>query len=169
MSKASWLTMLAVLVGAVMLAALPASSPGGIEGLDLGQGDDPPQQDTTYINVNEVSNPCVWARAPVNDPGFRRPEIENTVAGEDIDVLVSDELEITTQEVQTLAGILDVDESNYFDSQEKDLGSDELPPGEYELEWDGRDNRGERVAAGVYFYSISAPGDVVQKKMVVLR
>lgn len=51
----------------------------------------------------------------------------------------------------------------------RDLGHDDLPPGVYELEWDGRDGRGNRVAAGVYFYSIETGEQSVQKKLVLLR
>jgi hypothetical protein len=51
----------------------------------------------------------------------------------------------------------------------RDLGRDELPAGVYELEWDGRDGRGEQVAAGVYFYSITTPTDAVERKVVLLR
>jgi hypothetical protein len=51
----------------------------------------------------------------------------------------------------------------------RDLGHDDLSPGVYELEWDGRDARGNRVAAGVYFYSIETGEQSVQKKLVLLR
>lgn len=51
----------------------------------------------------------------------------------------------------------------------RDLGHDDLPPGIYELEWDGRDSKGNRVAAGVYFYSIEAGEQSVQRKLVLLR
>jgi hypothetical protein len=35
--------------------------------------------------------------------------------------------------------------------------------------WDGTDDAGERCAAGVYFYRISAPGFISSEKMVLLR
>jgi hypothetical protein len=51
----------------------------------------------------------------------------------------------------------------------RDLGRDDLPPGIYELEWDGRNNQGERVATGVYFYSVRTPSDSVRRKVVLLK
>jgi hypothetical protein len=51
----------------------------------------------------------------------------------------------------------------------RDLGQEDLPPGTYEVEWDGRDSTGERAAAGVYFYSIRTLNDAIERKMVLLR
>ncbi|MFH1865614.1 MAG: FlgD immunoglobulin-like domain containing protein, partial [Candidatus Eisenbacteria bacterium] len=51
----------------------------------------------------------------------------------------------------------------------RDLGRDDLPPGVYELEWDGRSNQGERVATGVYFYAVRTPDDSVRRKVVLLK
>ena len=41
--------------------------------------------------------------------------------------------------------------------------------GRFEVEWDGRDNAGNRVASGVYFYRLSQPGYTATKKMVLLK
>jgi len=35
--------------------------------------------------------------------------------------------------------------------------------------WDGRDERGERVASGVYFYSIRTPSYFDVRKLVIMR
>jgi len=35
--------------------------------------------------------------------------------------------------------------------------------------WDGRDDRGDRCASGVYFYRIQAPGFTESKKMIMLK
>jgi len=51
----------------------------------------------------------------------------------------------------------------------RELGNDELSPGVYELEWNGRDEGGERVASGIYFYRVHAPGVIDQKTMVLLK
>ena len=41
--------------------------------------------------------------------------------------------------------------------------------GRYEIGWDGRDENGQAVSTGVYFYRLTA-GDAVQtKKMLLLR
>jgi len=42
-------------------------------------------------------------------------------------------------------------------------------PGRYWVSWDGRDDRGTRVAPGVYFYRMTAPGFRQTRRMVVLR
>ena len=39
----------------------------------------------------------------------------------------------------------------------------------YNVTWDGRDESGETVASGVYFYRLIAPGIVQTKKMVLLK
>jgi hypothetical protein len=41
--------------------------------------------------------------------------------------------------------------------------------GVFEVEWNGKDNRGERVASGVYFCRLSAAGHVTTHKMVLLK
>jgi len=41
--------------------------------------------------------------------------------------------------------------------------------GQYRTSWDGRDAAGEKVAPGIYFYRLEAPGLEETRKMVVLR
>ncbi|HMB68403.1 MAG TPA: CehA/McbA family metallohydrolase [bacterium] len=48
------------------------------------------------------------------------------------------------------------------------LADDRLPPGSYELEWNGRSDAGENVAAGVYFLRLTTPSTKVSRKMVKL-
>ena len=43
------------------------------------------------------------------------------------------------------------------------------PANHYEVEWDGKDNRGESVSSGVYFYRLQAGKHVQTKKMMVLK
>jgi len=45
----------------------------------------------------------------------------------------------------------------------------ELPPGEYVVQWDGRDNSGNPVADGIYLYRLQAGNRVQTKKMVLLK
>jgi hypothetical protein len=42
-------------------------------------------------------------------------------------------------------------------------------PGEYEVSWDGCDDKGGDVCSGVYFYQLRAGGSVATRKMVLLR
>lgn len=44
-----------------------------------------------------------------------------------------------------------------------------LPAGDYELTWDGRDGGGKRVANGVYFVRLTAPGGSLTRKAVLLK
>ena len=45
----------------------------------------------------------------------------------------------------------------------------EFPPGDYLARWDGRDERGRRVPAGVYFFRLEGSGPVLTRKVVLLR
>jgi hypothetical protein len=42
-------------------------------------------------------------------------------------------------------------------------------PDVYRAAWDGADNGGVKVASGVYFYRLSAPGFAATRKMVLLK
>jgi uncharacterized protein (DUF427 family) len=49
-----------------------------------------------------------------------------------------------------------------------------MPPGYYTTRgraayWDGRNDEGERVSSGVYFYELSADNFKSVKKMVILK
>jgi hypothetical protein len=45
----------------------------------------------------------------------------------------------------------------------------DLPPGRHQRTWNGTNNAGQRVATGVYFYRMTAPGFASTKKMVLLQ
>jgi hypothetical protein len=44
-----------------------------------------------------------------------------------------------------------------------------MPPGNYEVGWDGRDGAGIDQASGIYFYRISTPSGVESRKMTMAR
>jgi hypothetical protein len=44
-----------------------------------------------------------------------------------------------------------------------------MQPQRYEVGWDGRDDRGRAVAAGVYFYRLETPDFARTKKMVLMK
>jgi len=51
----------------------------------------------------------------------------------------------------------------------KTLIDEVLPPGRYTREWDSRDDRGNGVGTGVYFYQLKEDGFLATKKMVLLQ
>jgi hypothetical protein len=42
-------------------------------------------------------------------------------------------------------------------------------PSAYEVTWDGKNNIGERVASGVYFYQLQTGSLLETKKMMLLK
>jgi flagellar hook assembly protein FlgD len=53
--------------------------------------------------------------------------------------------------------------------QVRELQTGEFPAGSHEAKWDGRDDRGVRVASGIYFCRIQAGELVGQRTMVLLK
>ena len=49
------------------------------------------------------------------------------------------------------------------------LAEGDRPAGEYDVAWDGRDDRGVAVAAGVYFYRVAAGEQTVTRKMILVK
>jgi hypothetical protein len=51
----------------------------------------------------------------------------------------------------------------------KTLVSEEQPSGNYTVSWDGRDELGNKVPSGIYFYSLKAGKFVESKKMIMMK
>ena len=51
----------------------------------------------------------------------------------------------------------------------KTLVERQLLPGQYTFYWDGKNQRGQAVAAGIYFYRLKAIDRIMTKKMMLLR
>ncbi len=49
------------------------------------------------------------------------------------------------------------------------LVDENMPAGDYQRTWDGKNDRGDRVASGVFFYQLDAPGFSSAKKIVILQ
>jgi hypothetical protein len=49
------------------------------------------------------------------------------------------------------------------------LLDEERQPGNYEIVWDGRSDRGERLSSGSYFYQIESHGFQSTRKMIALK
>jgi subtilisin family serine protease len=53
--------------------------------------------------------------------------------------------------------------------QVRTLVNGTLPAGEHSLAWNGQDDAGQRVAAGVYFYELKTEGTKAQRKMLMIQ
>ncbi|RMH76770.1 MAG: T9SS C-terminal target domain-containing protein, partial [Calditrichaeota bacterium] len=49
------------------------------------------------------------------------------------------------------------------------LVNEEMAPGMYEVQWDGRDDTGKPVSSGVYLYRLKAGNFTATRKMVLMR
>ena len=58
---------------------------------------------------------------------------------------------------------------NMLGKEVRTLVNEIQSPGRYEVQWDGRDNRGQQVAGGVYLYRLRAGGIVQTRKMVLFK
>ncbi|NIM99563.1 MAG: hypothetical protein GTO24_16270 [candidate division Zixibacteria bacterium] len=51
----------------------------------------------------------------------------------------------------------------------KTLIDGQLPPGRYEVIWDGTDYGGKKVASGIYLYTLKTPQGQTTRKMILLK
>jgi len=58
---------------------------------------------------------------------------------------------------------------NILGQRIRDVIDDDLPAGNHQVSWDGRDNYGAMVATGIYFYHIEADDLVETKKMMLVK
>jgi len=58
---------------------------------------------------------------------------------------------------------------NVLGQQIRTLVNEYQSSGDHSVVWDGRDQGGNQVASGIYFYRMSAAGAVDTKKMMLLK
>lgn len=58
---------------------------------------------------------------------------------------------------------------NMLGQQIRTLVNEDKAAGYYTVQWDGRDNNGDLVVSGIYFYQIKAGDFIAIKKLVVLK
>jgi len=58
---------------------------------------------------------------------------------------------------------------NILGQKVRALVDEELPPGAYQVVWDSKDDRGENVPSGVYFYQLKSGNISEARKMVLMR
>ncbi|MDH4223070.1 MAG: T9SS type A sorting domain-containing protein, partial [candidate division Zixibacteria bacterium] len=58
---------------------------------------------------------------------------------------------------------------NILGQKVRTLVDEERLPGEYKVIWDGRDERGNEVSSGIYFYQLKTKDHTETKKMVLLK
>jgi flagellar hook assembly protein FlgD len=51
----------------------------------------------------------------------------------------------------------------------RSLADRPMAAGQYQLTWDGTNDRGRPLASGAYFYRLDADGEVEAKKLILLR
>jgi hypothetical protein len=49
------------------------------------------------------------------------------------------------------------------------LINSDLEPGSHKIRWNGRDDRGQSVASGIYLYTLKAGEEIFTRKMIVLK
>ncbi|MCJ7498459.1 MAG: T9SS type A sorting domain-containing protein, partial [candidate division Zixibacteria bacterium] len=58
---------------------------------------------------------------------------------------------------------------NILGQKIRTLVDGEMMPGSYQVIWDGKDDKGNKVSSGVYFYSFKAGENFETKKMIMLK
>jgi flagellar hook assembly protein FlgD len=58
---------------------------------------------------------------------------------------------------------------NVLGQRVKTVCNDNRGAGEHQVTWDGRDDRGQPVASGVYFYTVATGSKRLSKSIVLLK
>jgi len=58
---------------------------------------------------------------------------------------------------------------NILGQRVRTLVDEEKLPGEYNVVWDGKDDKGNEVSSGIYFYRVKAGAEVMVKKMILVK
>ena len=67
------------------------------------------------------------------------------------------------------AGPTKLEVYNMMGQRIRTLVDEERPAGSYRVMWDGRDDSGNRVVSGVYFYRLQTAKSVVTKRMILVK
>ena len=59
--------------------------------------------------------------------------------------------------------------SNVLGHQVRQLWDGPLPAGSHRFVWDGRDEQGKALAAGVYVYKLEVGGQTIARKTIKIR
>lgn len=62
-----------------------------------------------------------------------------------------------------------IDIYDVFGRKVRTLVSETLPAGEHEIIWDGRDDRGRKLASGTYLLKFVLPSEILQRKMTLIK
>ncbi|MCF7921046.1 MAG: tandem-95 repeat protein, partial [Candidatus Cloacimonetes bacterium] len=58
---------------------------------------------------------------------------------------------------------------NYRGQKVKELIKSTQEPGYYEIDWDGRDDKGSKVSSGIYFYGLESTGKRICRKLLLFQ
>lgn len=67
------------------------------------------------------------------------------------------------------AGLVEINIFDVNGRMTKQLLTESKTPGEYSVEWNGADSKGNDVAAGMYFYTLSLNGVKDSRKMILVK
>jgi flagellar hook assembly protein FlgD len=56
-----------------------------------------------------------------------------------------------------------------FDMLVKTLVNEQLSPNNYIISWDGRNENGQNVASGLYYYTLKIGGYEITKRMILMK